>query len=48
MQKEKLHDAFQKKLKLCKADPQVLQDTDWFGLSAILKEIFHAFECSNA
>ena len=46
--KEKLHDAFQKKLKLCKADPQVLQDTDWFSLSAILKEIFHAFECSNA
>ena len=46
LQKQKLHAAFQKKLKRCKADPQALQDTDWSGLSAILQEIFHAFDCS--
>jgi len=48
LHKEKIHDAFQEKLKLCKANPQELQDADWFGLSAILKKILHAFECSNA
>lgn len=47
LHKEKIHDAFQKKFKLCKANPQELQNADWVGLSAILKEIFHAFECSN-
>ncbi len=47
VKKRELHDAFRKKLKRCKADPQVLQDTDWSGLSAILQEIFQAFECSD-
>ena len=47
LQKKRLHAAFQKKLKRCKADPQALQDTDWSGLSAILQEIFQAFECSD-
>lgn len=47
LQKKRLNAAFQKKLKRCKADPQVLQDTDWSGLSAILQEIFQAFECSD-
>ena len=47
VQKRKLHDAFRKKLKCCKADPQLLQDTDWSGLSAILQKIFQAFDCSD-
>ena len=47
LQKKRLHAAFQKKLKRCKADPQVLQDTDWSGLSAILQEIFRAFGSSD-
>ena len=47
VQKRKLHDAFRKKLKRCKANPQVSQDTDWSGLSAILQEIFRAFESSD-
>ncbi len=47
VQKEKLHDAFRKKLKRCKANPQASPDKDWSGLSAIFQEIFRAFECSD-
>jgi hypothetical protein len=44
MRKTKLRCAFDAKVARCKADPDVLKATDWSGLSAILQEIFRAFE----
>ena len=42
--KAKLHAAFHDKAARCKADPEALKLSDWSGLSAILQEIFCAFE----
>ena len=44
MGKAMLQARFQEKASCCKEDPELLQTTDWTGLSAILQEIFHAFE----
>ena len=44
MGKAKLHATFHDKVARCRADPEVLKVTDWSGLSAILQEIFRAFE----
>jgi HEPN/Toprim N-terminal domain 1 len=44
MRKTKLHSMFNEKVARCKVDPDALKATDWSGLSAILQEIFRAFE----
>lgn len=44
MRKTKLRAAFFDKAANCKADPEALRASDWSGLSAILQEIFCAFE----
>jgi hypothetical protein len=44
MGKTKLHTAFHDKAARCRADPEALKSSDWSGLSAILQEIFRAFE----
>jgi hypothetical protein len=44
MGKVMLQTRFQEKAFRCKTTPELLQTTDWTGLSAILQEIFHAFE----
>jgi len=44
MEKGKLQARFQKKVERCRDNPELLKSTDWSGLSAILKEVFHAFD----
>lgn len=44
MGKTRLQARFQEKVFRCKANPKLLQTTDWAGLSAILQKIFHAFD----
>jgi hypothetical protein len=44
MRKTKLHSVFNEKVARCRADPDARKTTDWSGLSAILQEIFRAFE----
>lgn len=44
MRKTKLHAMFHEKIAHCRADSDALKSTDWSGLSAILQEIFRAFE----
>ena len=47
MGKTRLQARFQEKTSRCKSDPELAQTTDWTGLSAILQQIFHAFEQSG-
>jgi hypothetical protein len=44
MGKVNLQTAFHDKVVRCMADPEILKVTDWSGISAILQEIFHAFD----
>ncbi len=44
MRKPKLHAAFHEKVARCRANPDALKKADWAGLSAILQEIFRAFD----
>ena len=44
MRKTKLHAVFHEKVARFRADSDALKPTDWSGLSAILQEIFRAFE----
>ena len=42
--KGNLRDAFFRRAARCRADPTLLNRTDWTGLAAILQMVFHAFE----
>ena len=42
--KNKLRDAFFRRVARCRADPTLLDGTDWTGLGAILQTVFHAFD----
>lgn len=44
LKKNTLHEAFQRRVAACRADPGLLKATDWSGLSAILQMIFRAFD----
>ena len=44
MHKAKLRATYQEKVARCRTDPDALSAADWSGLSAILREIFRAFE----
>lgn len=44
MGKTRLQACFQEKASRCKSDPALIKTTDWTGLSAILQQIFHAFD----
>jgi hypothetical protein len=44
MRKTKLHATYYEKIAHCRADPDVINAADWSGLSAILREIFRAFD----
>jgi hypothetical protein len=44
LRKTALQNAFHQKVARCKIDPTTLHATDWSGLSAILQQVFHAFD----
>ncbi len=44
IRKNTLHDAFRQKVATCRANPDAMKTTDWYGLSAILEMVFHAFD----
>lgn len=44
MHKNRLHAAFQRKVKRCRTDVEAMQTADWAGLKSILERVFAAFE----
>src|SRR5947209_3631733 len=44
IRKATLQTAFQEKAARCRKDTRALKATDWSGLSAILQEVFRAFD----
>jgi hypothetical protein len=44
LRKTALQNAFFEKVARCRSDPNTLKATDWSGLSAILEEVYRAFD----
>ena len=42
--KAELHGAFSRRLARCRTNPAALEETDWSGLSAILRMVFRVFD----
>ena len=42
--KSALHGAFSRRLAHCRTNPAALEETDWSGLSAILRMVFRVFD----
>jgi len=41
--KEKIHTRFRRRLEACRADPRLVEKTDWGGLRSVLSSLFVAF-----